>query len=293
MNTFDRFGSNLIFIISLPRSGSTLLQRILGGAPDVLTVPEPWIMLHPLYALKRAGIETEYEAFQARQALDDFLRHTPKGEETYIDAIRSMTSMLYTSALQDTGKNFFIDKTPRYFHIIPELQQVFPKAQFVILLRNPIAVLSSVLKTWFNDEPGAFMKSHNRIDMVKGPALLLDGIRILGDNAVVVRYEELAMDPGAQVRRLSAQLGLQFSFQMLDYRNSKQPQGRFGDQASITQRSTAVADSVEKWRTAFSSKELARFAQGYLDNLGEANVTNLGYDFEDLKRSLEKLARAD
>ncbi|HED16103.1 MAG TPA: sulfotransferase [Gammaproteobacteria bacterium] len=289
MNKFDKSGSNLIFIISLPRSGSTMLQRLLGGHPEVLAVPEPWIMLHPLYALKREGINTEYEAFQARQALDDFLEHTANGEETYIEAIRLMASTLYSSALQETGKNFFVDKTPRYFHIMPELHRVFPKAKFVILLRNPIAVLSSVLKTWFNNQPEEFLKSYNQLDMAKGPGLLIEGIRALGDKAIVIRYEELVTDPDTQIRWLSEQLGLTFTPQMLDYSNSKQPRGRFGDQVSINARGTPVENSVEKWRTSLSSKELAGFAQGYLGNLGRELITKLGYDFDELGSSLGNL----
>lgn len=249
-------------------------------------------MLHPLYALKHEGVETEYEAFQARQALDDFLGHTTNGEQTYIEAIRSMASILYSSVLQGSGKSFFIDKTPRYFHIIPELQRVFPEAKFIILLRNPIAVLSSALETWFNNQPGAFMKSHNRIDMVKGPGLLLDGIHALEDKAIVVRYENLVTDPEIHVRRLSEQLGLAFTPHMLDYSSSKQPQGRFGDQVNIRNHSTPVSDSLEKWRTSLAPNELARFAQGYLNNLGEQTITKLGYDFEEIGATLEKLATA-
>jgi len=59
MSRFDDQGSNLIFILSLPRSGSTLLQRILGGHSQVHTVAEPWLMLNPLYALRETGIEAE------------------------------------------------------------------------------------------------------------------------------------------------------------------------------------------------------------------------------------------
>ena len=55
-------GENLIFIISQPRAGSTLLQRILGGHPEIHTAAEPWIMLHPLYALKSKGCSAEYNA---------------------------------------------------------------------------------------------------------------------------------------------------------------------------------------------------------------------------------------
>ena len=45
----EYLGENLIFIISQPRSGSTLLQRMLSGNKDIKASAETWLMLHPLY----------------------------------------------------------------------------------------------------------------------------------------------------------------------------------------------------------------------------------------------------
>ena len=53
---------NLIFLISQPRAGSTLTQRILGSHQDIHTISEPWIMLHPFYALRDKGCQMEYSA---------------------------------------------------------------------------------------------------------------------------------------------------------------------------------------------------------------------------------------
>ena len=49
-------GHDLIFIISQPRSGSTLLQRVLAGHPDVATSAETWLMLHPVYESRKRGL---------------------------------------------------------------------------------------------------------------------------------------------------------------------------------------------------------------------------------------------
>jgi len=52
-------GENMIFLISQPRAGSTLSQRMLGSHPDIYTVSEPWLMLHPLYPLRSEGHQAE------------------------------------------------------------------------------------------------------------------------------------------------------------------------------------------------------------------------------------------
>ena len=55
-------GENLVFIISQPKAGSTLLQRIVAGHPDIQTSAETWLMLHPVYGLRKTGIQANYNA---------------------------------------------------------------------------------------------------------------------------------------------------------------------------------------------------------------------------------------
>src|SRR5210317_1980291 len=93
-------GQNLIFLISQPRSGSTLLQYVLAGHTEICTTPEPWIMLHPVYALRMQGIKTEYFSNRSHTALDDFLRIFPEGEEAYYNAIRAFAAELYNRTCQ-------------------------------------------------------------------------------------------------------------------------------------------------------------------------------------------------
>src|SRR5690349_16987156 len=131
-------GKDLIFIISQPRSGSTLLQRVLAGHPDVHTSAETWLMLHPVYAKKRGGLEAEYNEQWAADAVAEFLAYYTEGPGVYDDAIREWARVLYGHALERSGKRFFVDKTPRYYYIVDDLVRLFPQAKFVFLLRNPM-----------------------------------------------------------------------------------------------------------------------------------------------------------
>ena len=108
-------------------------------------------MLPILYALRPYGHSAEYESRLAQAALAEFLQTLPSGTDDYFEAARRMGLYLYQQALAGTGKHYFLDKTPRYYWIIPELQRVFPRATFIILLRNPLAVLCSIINTWAKD----------------------------------------------------------------------------------------------------------------------------------------------
>src|SRR5262249_40497787 len=145
-------GENLIFAISQPRAGSTLLQRILAAHPSIFATAEPWLMLHPLYALRAQGHTADYNAEWARAALKDFCDNLEGGEQAYLEALRGMGVSLYNQALQRSGRPCFLDKTPRYYQICPELRRTFPEAKFILLLRNPLAVLSSILTSWIHED---------------------------------------------------------------------------------------------------------------------------------------------
>ena len=143
---------NLIFLISQPRSGSTLTQKILGTHSKIYTRSEPWIMLHPSYSLKSNGIQAEYNYENERTAFKSFINDLPKGEETYIKELRKMYLNLYSKYLYKNKYDYFLDKTPRYYLIIDELLKIFPSAKYIILIRNPLAVLGSIINTWTQED---------------------------------------------------------------------------------------------------------------------------------------------
>jgi GT2 family glycosyltransferase/tetratricopeptide (TPR) repeat protein len=270
-------GDGLIFLVSLPRSGSTMLQRVLAGHPDIHTTAEPWLMLNPLYALKDAGVTADYDAGLGRQALREFLGELPGGEESYYDAVSQMGRTLYGRATRASGKSRFLDKTPRYVYILPELVRAFPKARFVVLLRNPLAILASVLNTWFHKDIHAFESSSHYKDMLEGPRLLAEAIDAAGDNLIVTRYEDIIGNPEAELRRLCEFLEVPFFSPMLNYGNQPAPSGSLGDPEKVNEQAAPVALYAEAWKRSFDTDELQAYAHTYVDRLGRGVFDKLGY----------------
>ncbi len=273
-------GENLIFIISQPRSGSTLLQRVLAGNPDVQTSAETWLMLHPVYGKKSNKMKTEFNSSWAQGAVEEFLDHYTDGREVYDDAIRAWAEVIYKNALKQNNKKFFLDKTPRYFFIIRDLYELFPRAKFVFLIRNPLAVLASELKTYVKgDWPvlGLFAP-----DLIDAPQLILDGIDLLGENAITIRYEEFVSDPEANISLLCQKLGIDFHREMLDYSNTPKPIGKYNDPTGINQHTTTNTGSLEKWKTMVNDDQALFFARRYLAAIGEETIHRLGYEYQEI-----------
>jgi hypothetical protein len=276
-------GEGLIFLISQPRSGSTLLQRILAGHPEIHSLGEPWLMLQPLYALKREGLSAEFGAHLARQGLGHFLAALPGGEEAYLEAVRCFATHLYQRACEGSGKSCFLDKTPRYYLVLPELLRTFPEARFVFLVRNPLAVLHSVLKTWV--QPDWLSLDRFAIDLMEAPRLVLDASSAGEARTALVRYEALVADPEAELARLCDALALARWPGLLEYGRHGLPRWPLGDTA-VYERDRPVPERIDAWQAGLVDPQLWRLSRDYVRMLGPDLLRGLGYSAADLETTL-------
>ena len=284
MMSSDFTDRHLIFIVSQPRAGSTLLQSLLAGCEGVHTTAEPWLMLHPLYARRETGHTADYDATLAARALDDFLGQLTERAAAYDAAVRAMALELYGRACRQAGRAIFLDKTPRYYKVLPELSRVFPAARIIILLRNPAAVFSSILRTWVD---GAWPRFDSfRDDLLAAPGLLTDHVARGGDQTIVVHYEALVQAPEETLRSLCDRLDLPYHPRLLAYGDRPLPAGRYGDPTGIRQHSRPSAAGLDSWREDARDPQIHHLLVAYLDALGPEQIGRMGYDHAELKRTL-------
>lgn len=283
MNAFD--DRRLIFLVSQPRAGSTLLQRILGAHAAIHTTAEPWLMLHPLYARRADGHTAEYDATLAQTAVDDFVRTLPDGEAVYREALRGMALALYGTAVAAAGKTLFLDKTPRYYFILPELAALFPQARFILLLRNPLAVLNSILNTHVKGHWP--LLSRYREDLLTAPERLLAAQAALGARAHTVRYEALVREPEARVTALCDWLEVPFDAAMIEYGRAARPQGSMGDATGIEQFSRPSTAPLAGWQALGRQPQTRHLAESYVQALGAELLARMGYPAAELLAAIQ------
>lgn len=279
-------GEDLIFIISMPRSGSTLLQRVLGGHPDVGTSSEPWIMLHQAFARTHRGIFTQYGADWAALGVNEFVSNYTDGDATYDDAVRAFARTLYGNAMQRQGVSRFIDKTPRYVLIIDDLLRWFPAAKFIFLRRNPLSVLASIVRTQIGHDLTTLERFTN--ELLIGPRAILSGLDTLGDRAIDVAYEDFVTNPENELERICARLDIDFRPEMLDYSSSPELKGFMQDRTGVTQHGRPVGERAHSWKKVLHDAQQLEFARGYLAELGDDVINGLGYDFEELNDTVRQ-----
>jgi hypothetical protein len=269
-----------------------MLQRMLGSHPDVHTTSEPWLMLHPFYALRDKGIRVEFDSYKNNRllALHELLNAISDGDwqETYYQGVRRMYSYFYGQALKKSGKRVFLDKTPRYYHIIPELHQTFPQAKFIILLRNPLAVLNSILRSWVQGDWFWLSHTARRHDLLSAPVLLVEGIEYLGDHCLVVHYEQLVKRPNREIARISKFLSVDPDGVRIDYENSNKANWKLGDHKVYSYK-RPVAKKAHAWKKHTVGPQTWRLLHDYLFLLGEHLVEDMGYSYGSLIDVLDDL----
>ena len=270
--------TNPIFLFSLPRSGSTLLQRLLAGHQNIMTVSEPWLLLPFCYALKAEGILSEYHQRWAARALKDFIAELPNQETDYNEELQKFALSLYDKANKKKA-HYFLDKTPRYYLIIQQIIDIFPDAKFIFLFRNPLQILASIIKSF----------NHNRmclheyyIDLYRGPQLLAQGYRQIRYKSIAVKFEHLICNPQHELQRITQYLGIEYTDAMLNAFLSVHFNGVTGDKDGYFKYEKVESKVAEKWRIILGSKIRKKFAKKYISALNPETLKTIGYNQKDL-----------
>jgi hypothetical protein len=274
-----------IFLLSLPRAGSTLVQRVLAAHPEVSTTPEPWLLLPQVFAMRERGMLAAYGQVPASRALREFAARLPKGDQDYATELRRFVLALYSKASGGRGR-YFLDKTPRYHLIAEELRRIFPEARWVFLWRNPLAVAASIVATWGKER---WRPNQWRIDLIEGPRNLVSAYEGHRDEAFAVRYEDLIMDPTTTWPALFGYLDLDFDPSLLEALPSVQLPGRMGDQTGAARYRSLSTEPLEKWKRVMRSPVRKRWSRRYLRRIGERELRVMGYDLQSLVTELDAL----
>jgi hypothetical protein len=266
----DARGENLVFILGVPRSGTTLLSAMLDRHPAILCPPEPWIML----ALAALG-QTHPSHPADPQLLGDATRAFCDGHAAD-EAIRAFATTLLNPKLTAAGRTIFIDKTPRYYLILPTLRRLFPNARYIWLIRNPLDVAASYLTSWKVDiarQLTDFPRHRACIDLVVGLRRLSEFCS-QNDRVYSLRYEDVAAAPDEAIAKVLEFLALPPAAGLSEHDLSTSPLATswFGDQ-NIRHTDRPHQRSIDSWQRVLSNEQL----QILLDAIGEELFAQLGY----------------
>ena len=271
-----------ILLLSLPRSGSTLVQRVLGAHDEVATASEPWLLLPLLLPLRGDIPAAGGWQPQIHAALGDFAATLPDGIATYERAVAEAAQTIYDEAAGSAS--FYLDKTPPYFLVVDEIARTLPEARIIVLWRNPLAVLASVVETFC---AGRWRPQDYPTSLFGGLERLVEGFERHRDRILAVRYEDLIeADSEAEWRRVADFIGIEFDSSALQRFADVRLQGTMGDTVGTRAYSHLERATTEKWRQTISNPLRRAWAQRYLDWIGPQRLATMGYDHARLRTEL-------
>lgn len=280
----------LIFIVGSPRSGSTLLERMISSHSKIIGGPEPHLMTPLAHLGYYENIEkAPYDHLRAVAAQREFVAELPNGEEDYLTALRAYCYHLYGQQLAAAGgdQERVLDKTPAYALVLPFIEKVFPKAKYLVLTRHPAAIFSSYAKSFFEDDWQAAHEFNPIIERYV-PAIA----RFLRDANTPyfhMRYEDLVQNPAEIMERACAYLELPFEDGMVEYGKKKEPTRKgLGDPIGVNQHSRPVTSSIHKWvKPVLADPKKEKLLRKMVGFNSPEDYRTLGYDPDTLLEPLD------
>jgi hypothetical protein len=267
-----------LFVFSITRSGSTLVQRVLGAYDEIATVSEPWLLFPHVYAQRKRGIWAEYTHYLMVDAIEDFSRQLPGGREEYREEVRRHVLRLYDRAARTPGARYFLDKTPPYFLIVDEVIDLFPEGRFIFLWRNPLSVAASLID-W---DGGRWDPARYGENLFRGPARLVAAYSRNRESVCSVRYEDLLTGGEAEWRRITDYLGVEFRPESLSSFSSVQLEGRMGDPIGTKRYDALSTEPLAKWRRRLNTPVRKAWFARLLRWIGPERLSAMGYDLDEL-----------
>lgn len=223
-------GKTPIFIVGLPRTGTTLTERILSSHSQVESIGETECVSRAL--LVATGIS--HEGTMSPGAIAAAAgTEVARFANCYLDAVRHRFGAL----------PFFIEKFPENFLYLGFLAKAFPGARLLHLRRHPMDTCFAMYKQSFFryaytlENLGRYYVAYDR--------LVRHWRRLLGERLIELKYEALVADQERQTRQLLGRLGLEFEPACLEFDRNE---ATSATASAVQVREKIHTRSVQHWK---------------------------------------------
>lgn len=259
--------SAFIFICGVGRSGTSLVQSMLGSHSEIAFPPETAFirryistqLLNRIY--KNGGLDAVINRLSSdnrikrlRLDIQDSLLLFLKGGKEFTDV--GVYNMLLEQYAGSVGKTKVGDKDPRLIEYLPLIRRFWPKAFVIHVIRDPRDVLASKKKAqWSKMKSSFFHIFVNRVQLKMGREM---GAKLFGDRYQEIIFEELISNPESVLKEACRKLGLKYDPAMLNFSSTAK---QIVSQSEISWKKETLGPLLSqnrgKWKTALTEREIA------------------------------------
>ena len=258
MITDDR----LLFIVGVGRSGTSLLQSMLGAHPNVAVAPETHYLRDYLLDQRRHARTAALApaAFRERLAQSAAFGRAEVAPTTLVPegvplSVRDGFLRLATAYTDRHGTAWFGDKDPNLIDYLPALAAAFPGARVWHIYRDPRdVVLSKTRAAWSAGRPYWQHALIGELQLRRGRRALR---KHFGGRCAELAYEDLIADPAATLTRACAAVGLPYDPAMLAYTDTARQLVAENERAWKAETFGPLRrDNTEKWRSDLTAQQV-------------------------------------
>lgn len=225
-----------IFVLGMPRSGTTLVDRIISSHPDVQSGGE--LSSFPLAFKQLSGSRTP-------RLLDlDTIERSRQNDDRRVGAAYMQHARISVGEARR-----FIDKLPHNFLYIGAIARALPHARIVCLRRHPLDTCLSNLRQLFGEDSPFHDYSYDLLDIgrhyIEFDRLMAWWRQQLPERVLEVDYEELVTNQEAVTRRILAHCDLSWNDACLRFEQNKAP---VASASAVQVRQPIHRSSLDHWR---------------------------------------------
>lgn len=280
----SRRNPRIAFLLSSPRSGSTLLRVMLAGHPEIFSPPELHLLPFSSMQARKDKLAGSYLEEGLQRAVMELLK-LDAGEARALleqwDEADLLVQEVYLKLQELAWPRLLVDKSPTYGMEIETLERaeaLFEEARYIHLVRHPFAVIDSFVRARL-DKLFDNRRTH--------PARLAEHIwatttgntldflaSIDPERQMLVKYEELVTDPQSAAGEICRFLEIPFDEALLNpYDGGRMTDGPHGKSLSIgdpnfLKRGGIDPSLAEAWKNSGVSLRLGGFARRVMGELG-------------------------
>jgi len=253
-----------VFIGGCDRSGTTFLASMIGNAECAITTPESQFKVDflscdeknfhsPLiWRLKLWGV--------SKKRLEEIFKYSVDGKE-----LMTRLVLEYARIYKNDPPRYWIDHTPTNFQNYKILNQYYPNAKFVHIIRDGRAVASSVIPlAW-----GPTNANDAALWWLTKISFGLAAQLLAPEKVITVKYEDILQNPETELKRICTFIGMPYNKDMLLGKGFSVPGYTKKQHSSVGQ--LPDNSKADNWKSDLSKRDIEIFeyhSLGMLENLG-------------------------
>lgn len=223
----------LVFMVGLPRSGTTWLQKLLGNHPEIGTAQESHLFNHFL--------GSQINAWDHMVAFEDGRGGIGvpayQEENEFLDMLHRQVREVLSKCDEYQKGSVFVEKTPDHIRHILDIQRVVPEARIILMIRKPVDIIESMLSAgsgWGRHWAPGSIVSAIRLCYYFCRKACADIEKADQSKIHIVRYEDLRTDSENVLKGVLEFIKVDASDESVDkMQNTKFELHRYGEFARI------------------------------------------------------------